>query len=64
VNKLLISTGEAADWLGIGKTKLYELIGRGDIPTVRIGRAVRIPAAAIEDWVRRQLNGAHDQDAG
>lgn len=52
---LLLSTYEAAEQLCIGKTKLYEPIGRGELPTVRIGRSVRVPAAAIEAWIERQL---------
>jgi excisionase family DNA binding protein len=31
------SVTDAARLLGIGRTALYELIGRGELPTVRIG---------------------------
>ena len=48
--RILLTTREAAHSLGIGRTKLYELLDRPDgLPVVRIGRAVRIH---IED-VRR-----------
>ena len=37
--------------LRIGRSKLYEMIGQGDLPVVRIGRAIRIPRAELERWV-------------
>lgn len=40
--KLLLTVQEAADWLGIGRTLMYELIGKGEIPSVRVGRLRRI----------------------
>jgi excisionase family DNA binding protein len=51
--KLLVSIPEAAVVVGLGRTKLYELVARGEIATVRIGRAVRVPVRALEDFVER-----------
>ena len=31
---------EAAEWLGLGRTKAYELVYRGVLPSVTIGRSV------------------------
>ena len=56
MDKLLYTVPEAAAQLGLGRSKLYELLNSGALPTVRIGRAVRIPAAALEEWVARQVN--------
>jgi excisionase family DNA binding protein len=53
-DKALLTVPEAAHRLSIGKTKLYELIDAGEIPAIRIGVAVRIPAGAIDAWVARQ----------
>ena len=55
MNKLLLTVPEACAQLGLGRSKLYELLNAGTFPTVRIGRAVRIPAKALEDWVARQV---------
>ena len=55
MDKLLYTVPEAAAQLGIGRSKLYELLNSGALPTVRIGRAVRIPASALEAWVARQV---------
>jgi excisionase family DNA binding protein len=38
----LLFVSEAADWLGIGKTLAYELVQRGDLPSVKLGRLVRV----------------------
>ena len=55
MDKLLYTVPEAAAQLGIGRSKLYELLNSRALPLVRIGRAVRIPAAALEEWVARQV---------
>jgi len=51
MDKLLLTVPEAATRLGIGRTKLYELIAGGKLRTVRIGRAVRIPASSVIAYV-------------
>jgi excisionase family DNA binding protein len=48
----LIRVDDAARFLSIGRSTLCELIARGDIPTVHIGRAVRIPTKALEGLVK------------
>lgn len=48
---LLVTVVEAARLLGIGRSKLYELIGNGIIPTVLVGRARRVPVASLTDFV-------------
>ena len=49
--KLLLTPMEAADALGIGRSKLYELLSAGTIPSVRIGTCRRIPATALSDFI-------------
>jgi excisionase family DNA binding protein len=53
VTKLLLTPAEAAELLGVGRTTIYELMNSGDIPSVRIGRARRIPAADLVAFVDR-----------
>ena len=43
-----VSVPEAGRWLGIGRNSAYEAARRGDIPTIRIGRLLRVPVAALE----------------
>ena len=53
---VLLSTGEAAAALRIGRSKLYELIANGDVETVHIGRSCRVPIEAVHSFVDRLRN--------
>ena len=56
--RLLLRIPEVAETLGIGRTKIYEIIATGELPTVRVGRAVRISVTTLQKWVeeREQQN--------
>lgn len=45
---------EAAKALGISRNSAYEAAHRGEIPTIRIGRLIRVPVIALQ----RLLEGA------
>lgn len=47
---LLISVTEAATRVGLGKTKVYELIDAGQFPHKRVGRRLLVPVKALERW--------------
>lgn len=51
--KLLLRPREAADALGIGRTKLYQLINVGELRAVHIGRALRLPVSDVEAYAAR-----------
>jgi excisionase family DNA binding protein len=53
---LLVSAKEAAALLGIGRTMLYELIGRGELVPVHIGRCVRFKVRELESFVDRLVS--------
>lgn len=44
---LTISVETAGQALGIGRNAAYAAAKRGDIPTLRIGRNIRVPTAPI-----------------
>jgi excisionase family DNA binding protein len=54
----LLTVVEAARVLHVGRTTVYGLMERGQLQFVRIGRARRIPKAAIRDFIKRNLKGA------
>lgn len=35
---------------GLGRSKVYDLIQKGQIQTVKVGRSTLIPRASIEQW--------------
>ncbi len=39
---------EAGRRLGIGRNTAYEAVQRGEIPSIRIGRRLVVPVAALE----------------
>ena len=39
---------EAGRLLGIGRNQAYEAAHRGDFPTIRIGRRLLVPKAALD----------------
>jgi excisionase family DNA binding protein len=43
----LLKVDETAKILNIGRSKAYEMIAEGQIPSVRIGRSVRVPPEGL-----------------
>jgi excisionase family DNA binding protein len=52
-NRLLLTVTEAVDRLAIGRSLVYQLVLSGELPSVKIGRARRVPVAAVEGFVAR-----------
>jgi excisionase family DNA binding protein len=51
---LLLSIPEVAKTLGLGRTKVYELIATEGLPVVRFGRAVRVSPISLQNWLERR----------
>ena len=52
--ELTLSVPEAASrYFGLGKNSAYAAAARGDIPTIRIGRLLRVPVRALEQMLDR-----------
>jgi excisionase family DNA binding protein len=50
-DRLLLTPTEAADVLGIGRTKVFALIATGELKSIKIGRSRRVPIAACHEFV-------------
>jgi excisionase family DNA binding protein len=46
-----LSVSEAARTLGISKSHLYDLIAGGEIPAIRLGRRIVIPANKLAEAI-------------
>ena len=55
-NQLLLTPELAAATLAICRTKLYDLLRRGELESVQIGTSRRIPYAALTEYVERLRN--------
>ncbi|QYJ15623.1 hypothetical protein Rxycam_01447 [Rubrobacter xylanophilus DSM 9941] len=42
---------EVAQVLRIARSRAYELVAEGEIPSVRIGRSVRVNRGELERWL-------------
>lgn len=51
--RLLHPITEAAEIIGFGRTKLYELVSAGKIESVTVGRRRLVPHAALEEYVEQ-----------
>ncbi|MBA2712667.1 MAG: helix-turn-helix domain-containing protein [Rubrobacteraceae bacterium] len=45
---------EVAQVLRIARSRAYELVGEGGIPSVRIGRSVRVSRKELDRWLEEQ----------
>jgi len=51
MEKLLLRPSEVAELIGLGRSKTYDLIAKGLLPSVRVGRAVRVSANSLRQWI-------------
>jgi excisionase family DNA binding protein len=52
-DRMLLRPAEVSVLLGLSRSKVYRMIESGELPSLRIGRAVRVPRRAFEDWLTR-----------
>ncbi len=53
VEEQLMRIVDAAEATKLSRSKIYELIARGELESVVIGRARRIPVEALKEYVAR-----------
>lgn len=54
--RLTLTVEEAADVLGISRSLAYELVRRGDIPSLHLGRRIVVPIRGLEALVEELLS--------
>jgi excisionase family DNA binding protein len=47
-NRAVYTVEEAGARLGLGRNASYDAVARGDIPSLRIGRLIRVPKVALD----------------
>lgn len=53
----LLKIEEVAELLGVPKGYVYDLTRRGELPSVRFGKYVRVEGRAIQEWIKRHREG-------
>jgi len=61
---LLLKAGEVAKLLGLGRSTVFAMLAVGELPVIRIGRSVRVPCAALEDWIAEHTQHASGRSGG
>lgn len=54
MERMLLKLSEVAQMLGIGRSLVYELIAQGQIPSVRLGRCIRVPSESLQQWIKEK----------
>lgn len=62
--RLLLRPEEVAGILGLGRSTIYELLRTGELSAVHIGRATRIPARDLHQWIDQHNSVKDTTDAG
>jgi excisionase family DNA binding protein len=47
----LLDVEEAAEQLGVGRSKVYQLIGSGDLASIAIGTRRKVSRAAVDAYI-------------
>src|SRR5258708_5721693 len=55
IEPLFFTIPQVAAMLGLGRSKIYDLIRDEGLPTAKFGTAVRVPAAELKDWVKQRI---------
>ena len=53
--RLALRVQEAADSLGYSRAKTYELIADGTIPSIRLGKSIRVPVDQLRQMLSARL---------
>jgi excisionase family DNA binding protein len=54
-DRIALRPAEFVEAFGISRSKAYELIKSGEIPSVTIGGVTRVPVAAAQELMARKL---------
>jgi excisionase family DNA binding protein len=57
---LTLRPEEAAKLLRVGREQMYELIRKGEVPSIKTGRRFLIPKKALEEWL--ETRAAEEQE--
>lgn len=52
---MILNANEAADFIGVGKSQIYELIRRIDFPAFKIGQRIFIHRDKFLAWIDAQI---------
>ncbi len=52
---VFLTVEQVAKRLYVGRSTAYNMVNSGEIPSVRFGRLIRVPASALEQYLSKKL---------
>ena len=58
----LLNAGQVAEILGISRSKAYRMLRLGEIPTIKIGKNVRVSSEDLNEYIlnHKTYKGGHN----
>jgi excisionase family DNA binding protein len=53
VEPICVKVNDAARMIGVGRTKLYELIAAGEVDIVKLGKSTRVTTASLYNLIKK-----------
>ncbi|MDX6324191.1 MAG: hypothetical protein QOK15_545 [Nocardioidaceae bacterium] len=50
-----LTVAEVAAAMRVSKMTVYRLVHGGELPAIRVGRSFRVPAGAVNDYLRKSF---------
>lgn len=61
--KTLLTVEEAAQRLSLSRNFIFRLIASGELTSIAVGRARRIPLTALVEFVRSRMQGVNERSS-
>jgi excisionase family DNA binding protein len=61
---MLLTVRDVAVALRLGRTRTYALLRSGEIPVIRVGRAVRVPRDSLHRWIEERCTSVDKASSG
>jgi excisionase family DNA binding protein len=59
----VLTIEQVAEYLGVGRSTMYDAARRGDVKCVRLGRRLLVPKARLEDFLTGEI-GEEKENGG
>jgi excisionase family DNA binding protein len=59
--RALFGLEEAATYLGVGRTQMYELLRSDEIPSMKIGRLRKVRVVDLDSYIAERLREAQQK---
>ncbi len=57
ITQHVLGADDVAQLLGLSRSKVYEAIRLGEIPSIRVGRRLLVPTCALRTWLSESGSG-------